>query len=112
MSQNAAEGYMQMSATSPSGPAPMGVIGVDVRMSGRRRHREILNGLLASIGGSPTVDVEQRCRRVAGLCIWLEQREAEIERGVAINMNELVRVSNLQARLMRDLGLSAPRRRS
>jgi len=90
----------------------MGVIGVDRRTSSRRRHREILNGLLATIGGSPTVDVEQRARRVAGLCIWLEQREADLERGIAINMNELVRVSNLQARLMRDLGLSARRRRS
>ncbi|WAP69306.1 hypothetical protein [Jiella pelagia] len=62
---------------------------------------------LTSLGGEETLSTPQRAlvRHAAAVVLESEGMQAAIVRGEAVNHEDLVRVSNVLARLMRDLGV-------
>jgi len=79
--------------------------GVNGNSIGSRRYREVAFALADDHGGADALDEPTRVliRQAAGLTVEAENIQRSIARGETVNRKDLVRVTNVLARLMRDL---------
>lgn len=81
--------------------------GIDGRSPEARRYRDLCREYIAELGGDQSVTEARRAlvRQAAGVAVAAEQMQAKIVRGEDIDAEQLVRLSNLQSRLLRQLGI-------
>lgn len=81
--------------------------GVDGRSALGRRYRDLSMSLADDLGGADKLSTVQAAmvRQLAGVMVESERMQAAIVRDEQIDREQLVRLSNLQARLIHKLGL-------
>jgi hypothetical protein len=82
--------------------------GVDGRKPAARRFKDLIAAYSADLGtsfGQMTEGQRTIVRQAAGVSLQCEQMQAAIVRGERVDDTQLVRVSNLLARLLKALGL-------
>jgi hypothetical protein len=79
--------------------------GVDGRTALARRYRDILEQLIADIGGDPSEAQSLILRRAATLAVWCEQSEAGLAQGKPLDIAEFTTAVNALRRLLADTGL-------
>ncbi|MBC6714698.1 hypothetical protein H9Q09_00670 [Aurantimonas sp. DM33-3] len=83
--------------------------GVDGRSASARRFRDLVRSLSDELGGEASLTEPQRAmvRHAAGVMIQAERMQSAIVRGETIDAEQLVRLSNTLARMMKDIGVKA-----
>ena len=81
--------------------------GVDNRKGLGRRYRDLCVGFADDLGGREKLNSQQEAmiRQAAGVTLEVEKLQAAIVTGEAIDHEMLVRLSNLQSRLIKQLGI-------
>ncbi len=81
--------------------------GVDSRSALGRRFRDLCVSFANDLGGDASLNEPQRAliRQVAAVTVESEKLQASIVRGESINHEDLVRLNNLQARLVKQLDI-------
>ncbi|MEN3793371.1 hypothetical protein [Fulvimarina sp. MAC3] len=81
--------------------------GIDGRSASARRFRDLARDFAGELGGEDALTAPQRAlvRHAAAVVLESEALQAAIVRGEDVDHEQLVRVSNVLARLMRDLGV-------
>ena len=83
--------------------------GVDNRKPMGRRYRDLCMSFADDLGGASKLNPAQETtiRQLAAVIVESEKLQAAIVKGEAVNHEQLVRLSNLQARLIRQLGIKS-----
>lgn len=81
--------------------------GVDSRSALGRRFRDLCVSFASDLGGDATLNEPQRAliRQVAAVTVESEKLQASIVRGESVDPENLVRLNNLQARLVKQLDI-------
>lgn len=81
--------------------------GVDGRSATGRRYRDLCLSLADDLGGADKLSTAQAAtvRQLAGVMVEAEGMQASIVRGEVVDREQLVRLANLQTRLIGQLGL-------
>jgi hypothetical protein len=81
--------------------------GIDGRSAQARRYRDILAALISDQGGFAGMSEAraQMCRRFSALCVIAEERESQIVRGDAIEIQEFSTLCSTLVRLSSRLGI-------
>ncbi|PDT24457.1 hypothetical protein CO674_07170 [Rhizobium hidalgonense] len=81
--------------------------GVDNRSALGRRYRDLCMSFADDLGGAASLNEPQRAlvRQVAAVTVESEKLQAAIIRGEAVDAENLVRLNNLQARLVKQLDI-------
>jgi hypothetical protein len=81
--------------------------GVDSRSALGRRFRDLCVSFANDLGGDSTLNEPQRAliRQVAAVTVESEKLQASIVRGESVDPENLVRLNNLQARLVKHLNI-------
>jgi hypothetical protein len=85
---------------------PLRLRNVDGRSAGARRFRDVAQALADDAGGPDRLSEPQRLivRQAAVLSIQIERLQSQIVAGADVDAEQLVRLSNVQARLLASLG--------
>jgi len=88
--------------------------GVDNRKGLGRRFRDLCVAFAKDLGGTDklTSTQEATIRQAAGVTLEVEKLQGAIVRGDTIDHEQLVRLSNLQSRLIRQLGIKPGAKKS
>ncbi len=80
---------------------------IDGRSPAGRRYRDLVESFTRELGepGGPTAAQQAMVKQLAGVILHAEQLQAGIVRGEHVDLDGLVRLSNLQARLLKALDL-------
>lgn len=81
--------------------------GIDGRTTPARRFRALVNEFAAEFRTQPGPRELLLIRQVAALTVRCEQLQADIISGRQVDLDQLVRFSNLASRLLKELGLKA-----
>lgn len=81
--------------------------GVDNRKAAGRRYRDLCMSYADDLGGADRLTTAQEAtiRQLAGVTVEAERLQARIVQGDEVDHEQLVRLSNLQARMIAQLGL-------
>ncbi|ACE89484.1 hypothetical protein RHECIAT_CH0000491 [Rhizobium etli CIAT 652] len=81
--------------------------GVDNRSALGRRYRDLCMSFADDLGGAASLNEPQRAlvRQVAAVTVESEKLQAAIVKGEPVDAENLVRLNNLQARLMKQLDI-------
>lgn len=79
---------------------------IDNRTARAQRHRKVLAGLQAELGGELSETQQVLASRIASLTVWCEHVEAEMLRGSDLDASGFVSSINTLRRLLADLGLT------
>lgn len=81
--------------------------GVDNRKALGRRYRDLCIAFADDLGGETRLTAPQEAliRQAAAVTVESEKLQGSIVRGEAVDHEQLVRLSNLQGRLLRQLGI-------
>lgn len=81
--------------------------GVDNRKAAGRRYRDLCMSYADDLGGADKLTTAQEAtiRQLAGVTVEAERLQARIVQGDEVDHEQLVRLSNLQARMIAQLGL-------
>lgn len=80
--------------------------GIDGRSAEARRFRDLIEGFAADFGATPPGEREQALiRQAAALTVQIELLQAKIVRGDNVDLQQLTRLSNVQTRALKALGL-------
>ncbi|MBX5175318.1 hypothetical protein HJB77_03275 [Rhizobium lentis] len=81
--------------------------GVDNRSALGRRYRDLCMNFADDLGGAASLNEPQRAlvRQVAAVTVESEKLQAAIVRGESVDHENLVRLNNLQARLVKQLDI-------
>ncbi|KNY13094.1 hypothetical protein AKG11_30945 [Shinella sp. SUS2] len=87
--------------------------GVDNRSALGRRFRDLCVSFADGLGGEPDLTEPQRAmiRQAAAVTVQSEKLQASIVKGEDVDHEKIVRLNNLQARLIKQLGIGAKRGR-
>lgn len=85
----------------------------DGRSRAAKRYRELIDEFVIELGGHQVMTEARLAmvRQLACVVIQAEGMQASVLRGETVDAEQLVRVANLQTRLMRDLGVGTFHRR-
>lgn len=83
--------------------------GVDNRSALGRRYRDLCMSFADDLGGADSLTEPQRAlvRQLAAVTVESEKLQSAIVRGETVDHEGLVRLTNLHARLLRQLGVKA-----
>ena len=83
--------------------------GVDNRSALGRRFRDLCVSFAEGLGGEPNLSEPQRAmiRQAAAVNVQSEKLQASIVKGEDVDHEKIVRLNNLQARLIKQLGIGA-----
>jgi hypothetical protein len=82
--------------------------GIDGRSKSARRYRDLIRAYAGDLGGEANLTEIQRSavRQAAALTVQSESMQAQIIRGEMVDADQLVRVSNLLARMLKSMGVA------
>jgi hypothetical protein len=87
---------------------PLHIRNVDGRTVSARRYRDICLALTDDLGGTLSESQQILVRQSAALTVAVESLQAKIVGGVDVDAEQLVRLSNVQARTLARLGIKKP----
>lgn len=89
---------------------PLRIRGVDGRSEVARRFRDIVLSLADGLGGLDALSEPQRIviRQAGMLSVQIEQLQAKVVAGDAVDMEQSIRLSNVLTRVLATLGLKKP----
>lgn len=80
--------------------------GIDGRSAEARRYRDLIEGFAADFGATPPGEREMALiRQAAAMSVQAEALQAKIVRGENVDLEQLTRLSNVQTRALKALGL-------
>ncbi|WP_256750310.1 hypothetical protein [Mesorhizobium sp. Mes31] len=103
-----AKGRLEIQAESPAFNRPA-LRGVDRRTAGGRRYAEILDSILAAIGGTVRDEQMILARRAASIALVCESEDARLANGEVIDGTAYVTLANALSRLFESLGIDSAR---
>lgn len=87
------------------------LIGVDARSKHGRRFRDLIAAYTDEIGGNLSATDQAMVKQAAALSIRAEMMQAEIVNGVAVNPDDMVRVTSESRRIVETIKTNASARR-
>jgi hypothetical protein len=96
--------------THQNAARPLALRNVDERTVAARRYKAICGALSDDLGGQDNLSEPSKIlvRQAAALSVELENLQSKIVAGEDVNTEQLVRLSNVQARALQRLGLKKP----